>query len=269
MKDYYQIGEISKLYGIGKDSLMYYEELGILTPIRGDNGYRYYKISDIYRLNLIKELRSLDFSMQRIKEFLDHRSVESTKVLLKQELELIEQKQIKLENDRKHILKRYQNIEHVLETCHLDEIETIYIERRKALQMDANITREEDFDFLIKKLQNKFEDKFFIIGNQSIGSQFDAIAFKDKDYNKFKSIFVLLDETSEGNFVIEEGYYIRSYYRGSYLNNKSCITKMLKYIKEKGYHQFGDPLEIYKIDIHQSGNVNEYITEVQIPVLFK
>ncbi|MDL0195921.1 MerR family DNA-binding transcriptional regulator, partial [Clostridioides difficile] len=34
MKDYYKIGEISKIYGIGRDSLMYYEEIGILRPVR-------------------------------------------------------------------------------------------------------------------------------------------------------------------------------------------------------------------------------------------
>ena len=54
MKDYYKIGEISKIYSIGKDSLMYYEKLGILNPIRDKNGYRLYSINDIWRLNLIK-----------------------------------------------------------------------------------------------------------------------------------------------------------------------------------------------------------------------
>ncbi|HBL5898494.1 TPA: MerR family DNA-binding transcriptional regulator, partial [Clostridioides difficile] len=37
MKDYYKIGEISKIYGIGRDSLMYYEEIGILRPVRDIN----------------------------------------------------------------------------------------------------------------------------------------------------------------------------------------------------------------------------------------
>ena len=32
MKDYYTISEISKLYGIGTDSLRYYEEAGCLPP---------------------------------------------------------------------------------------------------------------------------------------------------------------------------------------------------------------------------------------------
>ena len=37
MKHYYRIGEISRLYGVGPDSLRYYEELGILKPHRGEN----------------------------------------------------------------------------------------------------------------------------------------------------------------------------------------------------------------------------------------
>ena len=32
MKDYYKINEIARLYGIGVDSLRYYEKLGILKP---------------------------------------------------------------------------------------------------------------------------------------------------------------------------------------------------------------------------------------------
>lgn len=47
MKQYFKIGEISKLYQIGVDSLRYYEELGLLTPKRGKNGYRLYRLDDI------------------------------------------------------------------------------------------------------------------------------------------------------------------------------------------------------------------------------
>ena len=36
MKEYYKIGEISKLYNIGTDSLRYYEEVGILKPKRSE-----------------------------------------------------------------------------------------------------------------------------------------------------------------------------------------------------------------------------------------
>ena len=64
MKDYYKIHEISKLYGIGVDSLRYYERLGGIRPGRDVNGYRLYSLKDMYKLNIIRDLRSLGFSMK-------------------------------------------------------------------------------------------------------------------------------------------------------------------------------------------------------------
>ena len=66
MKQFYKIGEISKLYQIGPDSLRYYEELGLLNPTRGENGYRMYGLNDLWRLNVIRDLRKLNFPMEKI-----------------------------------------------------------------------------------------------------------------------------------------------------------------------------------------------------------
>ena len=75
MKNYYKISEISKLYDIGVDSLRYYERLGILTPKRDTNGYRLYNLTDLYKLNIIRDLRALNFSMTQIKDYLDKQSL--------------------------------------------------------------------------------------------------------------------------------------------------------------------------------------------------
>ena len=47
MEKYFKIGEISKLYHIGPDSLRYYEKIGILKPKRGENQYRLYRTEEI------------------------------------------------------------------------------------------------------------------------------------------------------------------------------------------------------------------------------
>ena len=86
MKKYFKIGEIAKLYHIGTDSLRYYEKLGILTPKRSENDYRLYSLHDIWRLNVIRDLRNLDFSMEQIKDYLNNRSITSTESLFEQEL---------------------------------------------------------------------------------------------------------------------------------------------------------------------------------------
>ena len=267
MKEYYKIGEISKIYGIGRDSLMYYEELGILKPFRDKNGYRMYKLSDIWRLNLIKELRSLNFPMKKVKEYLDDRNIESTKEILNTEIILIDEKIEELLSYKKNIMKRLDTISYELRNLNLYEIDLVYINKRKALELNANITKDEEFDFLIQKLQKDYENRFTILGNNNIGSSFCLDKIKKGIYNEFKSVFCFLEDEEEiYNIIFDEGYYLTLTYRGEYKNNKQHINKMFKYIEEKGYKVISDPIEIYKIDIHETEDINEFITEIQIPV---
>ena len=267
MKDYYKIGEISKIYGIGRDSLMYYEDIGILKPFRDKNGYRMYKLSDIWRLNLIKELRSLNFPMKKIKEYLDDRNIESTKEILNTEIILIDEKIEELLSYKKNIMKRLDTISYELRNLNLYEIDLVYINKRKALELNANITKDEEFDFLIQKLQKDYENRFTILGNNNIGSSFCLDKIKKGIYNEFKSVFCFLEDEEEiYNIIFDEGYYLTLTYRGEYKNNKQHINKMFKYIEEKGYKVISDPIEIYKIDIHETEDINEFITEIQIPV---
>ena len=267
MKDYYKIGEISKIYGIGRDSLMYYEDIGILKPFRDKNGYRMYKLSDIWRLNLIKELRSLNFPMKKIKEYLDDRNIESTKEILNKELILIDEKIEELLSYKQNIMKRLDTINYELRNLKLYEIDLVYINKRKALELNANITKDEEFDFLIQKLQKDYENRFTILGNNNIGSSFCLDKIKQGIYNEFKSVFCFLEDEEEiYNIIFNEGYYLTLTYKGKYKNNKHYINKMFKYIEEKGYKIISDPIEIYKIDIHETEDINEFITEIQIPV---
>ena len=267
MKDYYKIGEISKIYGIGRDSLMYYEDIGILKPFRDKNGYRMYKLSDIWRLNLIKELRSLNFPMKKIKEYLDDRNIESTKEILNKEIILIDEKIEELLSYKQNIMKRLDTINDELRNLKLYEIDLVYINKRKALELNANITKDEEFDFLIQKLQKDYENRFTILGNNNIGSSFFLDKIKQGIYNEFKSVFCFLEDEEEiYNIIFNEGYYLTLTYKGEYKNNKHHINKMFKYIEEKGYKIISDPIEIYKIDIHETEDINEFITEIQIPV---
>ena len=267
MKDYYKIGEISKIYGIGRDSLMYYEDIGILKPFRDKNGYRMYKLSDIWRLNLIKELRSLNFPMKKIKEYLDDRNIESTKEILNKEIILIDEKIEELLSYKQNIMKRLDTINDELRNLKLYEIDLVYINKRKALELNANITKDEEFDFLIQKLQKDYENRFTILGNNNIGSSFCLDKIKQGIYNEFKSVFCFLEDEEEiYNIIFNEGYYLTLTYKGKYKNNKHYINKMFKYIEDKGYKIISDPIEIYKIDIHETEDINEFITEIQILV---
>lgn len=267
MKDYYKIGEISKIYSIGKDSLMYYEKLGILNPIRDKNGYRLYSINDIWRLNLIKELRALNFPMNKIKDYLDCRTIESTKHLLEEELKLLDEKIREFLNQKENIENRLLNIEKELNFKNFDKIELKYFEDRKAIILNGDIERDSEADFLIKKLHKKFEEKFNILGNNNIGAVFSLEEINKDNFNYYKSVFCFLEENEElSNVIIKEGNYVTCTYKGDYSNKKSCLKKIMKYIEKNNFKIKSDPLEIYKIDIHETGNYEEFITEIQVPI---
>jgi DNA-binding transcriptional MerR regulator len=64
-----QIKEVVEQTGLTKKSIRYYEDCGLISVEKMDNGYKDYKESDIEILKKIKELRLLDFSIQEIIEY--------------------------------------------------------------------------------------------------------------------------------------------------------------------------------------------------------
>lgn len=111
MKDYYKINEIAKLYGIGVDSLRYYERLGILKPRRDTNGYRLYSLKEMYKLNMIRDLRRLNFSMEQIKAYLEGQTVDNTLHLLRQEADLVQEQLRELQAKAVLLEKRVATLE--------------------------------------------------------------------------------------------------------------------------------------------------------------
>lgn len=65
----YTIGQIASITGISRDKLRYYEEKGILVPIKKEeNNYRQYDFKDIDTVLAIEFYRSLDLDFKSIKK---------------------------------------------------------------------------------------------------------------------------------------------------------------------------------------------------------
>lgn len=65
------IGKLAQASNTSAKTIRFYEEIGLLPPAqRGENGYRHYDIEDVQRLRFIRNARSLDFSLDDLKEVL-------------------------------------------------------------------------------------------------------------------------------------------------------------------------------------------------------
>ena len=71
MENRLKIGEVSKRTGVAVGALRYYEEQGLLSSERGQNGYRYYLLSAVRQVQFIKKAQALGFSLEDVGEVLN------------------------------------------------------------------------------------------------------------------------------------------------------------------------------------------------------
>lgn len=264
MKKYYKIGEMSKIYGIGKDSLIYYEELGIIKPVRDNNGYRLYDIKDAWQLNLIKELREFDIPMKRIKEYLQNRNLDSTKKILEEEIKIIDSEIEHLNNNRKNIKERLTIIENITNELEFNKIQVVNIKERGLLKLDIEDINEANC--IIKRLQKEYEDLFYIMGSNKIGVTYDTEKIIENNEISYKNAFYIIENNTSYDKKLNESQYVIYNYKGNYNNETEYINNMINFIKENKYKITGDIVKICKINIHETGKEDEFISEIQIPI---
>lgn len=105
----YLISQVSKITGLTKKALRYYDEEDILKPSFRDeeNQYRLYDENDLKKAQLINLLRKFDFSISEIKDTLNvAENQEDLNYILKEKIECIESN-IAKEKDLIREINRY------------------------------------------------------------------------------------------------------------------------------------------------------------------
>ena len=83
-EEYYQIGDVSRITGISKDTLHFYTKIGLVTPdyINPKNHYHYYSRWNMYQLDIIATCRNLKIPLEKVKEIISSRDNEKVVKLL-------------------------------------------------------------------------------------------------------------------------------------------------------------------------------------------
>ncbi len=67
----FQIGEVSKIMGLTRKTLLVFEEMGLLTPAvkDEDSGYRYYSADNMTQIRAIRSLQQLGLTLKEVAEY--------------------------------------------------------------------------------------------------------------------------------------------------------------------------------------------------------
>lgn len=266
---HFKIGELSKMFGIGVDSIRYYEKVGILNPIRNpENNYRTYTMEDFRRLALIRELLGLGYSTEQIRYFLTERTVAKTCDMLTTELSTLDDRIRHLEQVRTTLRERLHTIEQMEARYHHEEMELLELPARTCVMISDEHIADNMIDYYLIDYMNQFHNHIGTIGMCDCYTLDLPGSNPTSDYYRTKNVFYYSDslDPAECNYTLPAGHYLSILYKGPLTRTKPLLQTMLVYADEHHLTVIGDPIEFCYIDEYETGDTSEFLIELQLPV---
>ncbi|MCL4162976.1 UNVERIFIED_CONTAM: hypothetical protein GTU68_054156 [Idotea baltica] len=113
------ISEVATLSGLSVKTVRYYDEIGLVTANREDNGYRSYDDSMLKTLRFLQRSRSLGFSIEECRSLV---SLYKDKKRASADVKRLAQARIgDIEKKIKELESLKQNLESLTNACHGDD----------------------------------------------------------------------------------------------------------------------------------------------------
>lgn len=130
------IGEVAIVSGLPAKTIRYYEDIGLVKPLRDTNGYRAFRTRDAHKLTFLGRARALGFSIEDCRKLLalwadDTRASADVKALAKDHLSVIDDKIADLREMR-------ETLDHLMRECAGDHRPDCPILQSMARQTDMN-----------------------------------------------------------------------------------------------------------------------------------
>lgn len=268
-KKYLNISAFAKLSGLSRQTLIYYDKIGLFSPeLIGENKYRMYSHKQIDVINIITILSDLGVPLKKIKEFLADISPEKASAALSYQLKGINEKIKKL--------------------CVLRDMTELRIEQISEGSAKAVKKAVEKNEFCIKTLSERVP--FFcgeVLNCLPDGISDDVITefFNLAEAAGIPLIFafghvkeaerIVIGETSVitrlcfrlknekyANHFMPAGKYIIGYARGDYGKIDYIYDELLRFAKNNGLKLSGNVYEEYLIDELSEKQPNNFVVRV-------
>lgn len=271
MKDKFLIGELSKVFNISTDTLRHYDKIGLFKPdYDQDNRYRYYSVEKFFTLSRILFLKNLGISLEEIKNYFNNQNTDHLLMLLKNEEAEIEDQINRLMNLKKKITSKIDLIEGV--DKYIDEIRVERLPERWGVFIDIeNIEDEYEIKNSFKKHEAYLKMSSWLIEGQIYTSitKKDMLAQRFERFNYFIEILSREDSSNTQLIILPEKEYACVVFSGPYSMIAEYYTMLIKWIEDNGYEIAGDSIEKNIVDYGFSDSEEEYISEIQIPIIKK
>jgi DNA-binding transcriptional MerR regulator len=271
MKEKFLIGELSKIFNISADTLRYYDKIGLLKPEYDQyNHYRYYSLENFFTLSRILFLKSLDISMKDIKSYFSNQEKDHLLRLLKSEKDEIDSKINRLINLKGKIESKIDLIEGA--NSYINEIRIELLPERRGVFIEIeDIQDDSEIKNSLKKHEAHLKMSSWLIEGQVYTSlsKMNVLQRRFDRFNYFIEILSSNEIDSTQIKVLKENNYACIVFSGSYDKIEHYYGILIQWIENNGYEIAGDSIEKNIVDYGFSNSEEEYISEIQIPIIPK
>ncbi|MCC0640201.1 MULTISPECIES: MerR family transcriptional regulator [unclassified Clostridioides] len=268
-KQYFTTGEFAKLCGVSKQTLIFYDKIGIFSPEYKDkNNYRYYSVYQYDTLDILQSLREIGMSLEEIKEYIKNRSPQHCVEMLKEEEKKIKEKIKKL----KQISSKIQNrINTTVEGISKIYNEEIYISNRceEYLVLSSDLSSINDGNFMMELIDftNYCKSKNLYQGYE-LGAIVSNENIKNGEYLSISSFYLKIDKKIKDKklYIKPEGMYVCIKHIGRYEDSYKSYEKLKKYIYDNNYKIIGNSYEESILDFFCENKEENYMTEISIQI---
>lgn len=268
--NYFTTGELSQLCKIPRKTLLYYDKLGLITPeVVDENGYRYYKRSQLFLLQLILTLRQLDVPIARIKNYLAMRSPAAYGELFHERIDFFTKEIARLEAMKAELQKEVTKLDRIA-NIQLDEITLVHAPA-KYLYVSNATEENECFKKRSTHIANMFSklQKDVAVTTNRFGYIYDAQILQDFNPQHIQHYFYTLNEKLDTPHCYEkpEGDYLTLYFQGVYMfNNKKNLQLLADYCRE---HKLTTQSPLYVTSLRDywtTGDMSKYVYKLEVLV---
>ena len=134
-------GELAELVGVTKQTVLYYDKVGLLCPKgRMSNRYRYYSLQQAAELRLILIFRELGMSIQEIRDYLQVRTPEAYLQVLGEQQERLQAEAARLQRMQERVARERRQLLELLPDIKLRIISHRFLRLSASRPMSASGT---------------------------------------------------------------------------------------------------------------------------------
>ena len=253
-EELFQIGEVAKILGVTRKTILGFENMGLLTPAYKDeeSGYRYYSADNMTQIRSIRSLQALGLTLKEVAEY--YYDTANMDVHLQRLMEL------RATLDRNIQMLQVRSAKRGDMTVHKTILPQQVCFCRQYKCRDT------------AEAANKLRDTYIAAartGKMSMLSRMFTMRMTQNPDALDLMCCIPVDSSYEGPERMEfaETSALCIYYRGPYEGTASAIRALAEYVKQNGSETTGPFRSIFMEGPPSRGeNSGDYITQVTVPV---